>query len=47
LSIARTMTSRGYWILLSNGQVVAFGDAKPWGAPVNVRGVATRRVDGP
>jgi len=33
VALARTTTAAGYWILLSDGQIVAFGDAKAWGAP--------------
>ena len=30
----------GYWILLADGQVVAFGDAKPWGQPATTHAKA-------
>ena len=33
---ARTTTAAGYCILVADGQIVAFGDAKAWGAPADV-----------
>ena len=42
VAIARTKTSRGYWILVDGGQVATFGDANDYGSPAanNTRAVS-------
>jgi hypothetical protein len=47
LAIARTSTAKGYWVLLSDGKVVAFGDAKPWGQPANTKARAVTLAAAP
>jgi len=40
LSFAQTPDAPGYWMLLSDGQIVPFGGAKQWGQPATTKSPA-------
>ena len=40
LAFAQTPHGPGYWMLLSDGQVVSFGNAKAWGQPADTHAQA-------